>query len=558
MHRTLFVLMLASCASHNPEHHDTPEETGTRLVVLVVVDQWPEWSFEKKQSEFHAGGFDRLLSEGEWHVGHHPSAATLTAPGHALLGTGEPTAGTGILANEWWHRDLGKLMRSTEALDGSVTPEWLEAPAIGDAIAAAGTGAKSVSVSLKDRASVLPLGRHGTPIWLDVKSHAWTTLGTPPAWLADWNRSHPPVPSGPWTPLDAAKLAKISGVADDQPGEVGEHGFGKTFPHDPAATKDPAMAIYAMPAGNEAVLDTALAAIKGEQLGQDRSPDLLVVSLSAHDWVGHGWGHESWEMWDLEMRLDDQIGKFMTTLDQIVGAGRWSMIVTSDHGASPLPETLRGGRIDTEQIRAAANAAASSVLGPGNWIDDAHYPNVYFSKAMLAQSKGELESAAHHVIFALRSFPGIEEVGAVADVAGNCDHRTGRALALCLTFEPSRSGDVYYLPAKGWIFQDANEPEATAHGSLHDYDQLVPVILMAPDRKSHEREHAPVAGEIEMVKIAPLLARWLGVNPPSTLPRPPPPADQPPPPDQGSDLMGSGSGSGLGSGSAANPAQRAR
>jgi Type I phosphodiesterase / nucleotide pyrophosphatase len=518
--------------------------------VLLVVDQWPEWSFEKKQSEFHAGGFDRLLSQGTWHVGHHPSAATLTAPGHALLGTGEASAGTGILANEWWHPELGKVLKAVEALDGSVTAEWLEAPALGDAIVAANSGAKAVSVSLKDRASVLPLGHHGTPIWLDGASHVWATIGQQPPWLVEWNHTHPPVPSGPWTPLDAAKLAQLAGVPDDHAGEVGDHGFGKTFPHDPAATKDPAMTIFSMPAGNQVVLDTAIAAIKGEQLGTDKSPDLLVLSLSAHDYVGHGWGHESWEMWDLEMRLDQQLGQFMTALDQMVGSDRWSMIVTSDHGASPLPETLDGGRLNFDQIRAAANTAAAATLGPGNWIDNAHYPNVYFSKAMLAQPKGELEAATQKVIFALRAFPGIEEAGRVSDFAGHCDQRTGRAFALCMTFEPSRSGQVYYLPAKGWIFEDADEPEATAHGSLHDYDTQVPVILMAPDRKPHERETGPEAGQIEMVRIAPLLARWLGVNPPSTLPRPPPPVDQPPAPDLGS------AGSDLQSGSAAAPARR--
>lgn len=545
MQRAVLALLvpgaLAACSAHGHEHHDTPEESGTRLVVLVVVDQWPEWSFEAKQAELGSGGFDRLLSEGEWHVGHQPSAATLTAPGHALLGTGEPPSNTGILGNEWWHRDLAKVLKAVEALDGSVSPEWLETPALGDSIAAAKSGAKAVAISLKDRASVLPLGRHGLPIWLDAKTHAWATPGAPPAWLVAWNTSHPPVATAPWTPLDAAKLAKLAGVPDDQPGEVGEHGFGATFPHDPSTAKDPAMAIYAMPAGDQVVFDTALAAIKGEQLGTDRSPDLLVVSLSAHDYVGHGWGHESWEMWDLELRLDQQLGQFMTALDQMVGPDRWSMIVTSDHGASPMPEKLHGGRITFEQVRSAANTAAASVLGPGNWIDNAHYPNVFFSKAMLAQPKGELESAAKHVVYALRSFPGIEEVGTIADLTGHCEQRAGRAQALCYTFDPSRSGDIYYLPAKGWIFEEADDPEATAHGSLHDYDQQVPVILMAPDRKAHPREHAPVAGAmIELTKIAPLLARWLGVSPPATLPRPPPPPDQPPPPD-----LGSGSGSDL-------------
>ena len=90
-----------------PAAVEAPPAKPPRLVVLVVIDQLPAWAFEQKRPYF-AKGFDRLLREGEWHTGQHPSAATLTAPGHALLGTGEPTATSGILANEWWSRELAK------------------------------------------------------------------------------------------------------------------------------------------------------------------------------------------------------------------------------------------------------------------------------------------------------------------------------------------------------------------------------------------------------------------------------------------------------------------
>ena len=107
------------------------------------------------------------------------------------------------------------------------------------------------------------------------------------------------------------------------------------------------------------------------------------------------------------------------------------------------------------------------MLGPGEWIDNAHYPNVFFSKAMLAQPTEELDSAQKRVINALRSFPGIERVGRVADFAGHCETRTGEARVLCLTFDRA-PGDLFYLPAKGWIIQDEDEPRRDAHGSLHD------------------------------------------------------------------------------------------
>src|SRR5512146_2649162 len=92
----LLLAVLAAC----PGPRGPDADRGSRLVVLVIIDQWPEWSFEVKRPELPQG-FGRLLAEGEWHVGHHPSAATLTAPGHALLGTGEASVHSGILANEW-------------------------------------------------------------------------------------------------------------------------------------------------------------------------------------------------------------------------------------------------------------------------------------------------------------------------------------------------------------------------------------------------------------------------------------------------------------------------
>lgn len=509
----LVLALLAGCPGVGAPR-GTPA-SGTKLVVLLVLDQWPEWSFEYKRPELR-GGFARLLSEGEWHVGRHPSAATLTAPGHALLGTGEPSARSGILANDWWHRELGRRMKSVEGEDGSITPKWLRVPGLGDAIAAAHKGGKAVAVSLKDRAAILPLGHAGLPIWYDVTTASWTSFALPP-WLTAWNHSHPVPTSLVWTPLDLAALARLSGVADDQRGEVGEKGFGPTFPHDPATTPNPAGAVFAAPIGNDIVLATAAAAIDGEKLGTHETPDLLVISLSAHDYVGHGWGHESWEAWDMELRLDARLTEFLDELDRKIGAGKWSMIVTSDHGASPMPESLGGGRMTYDQLRIAANNAASAVLGPGTWIDDAHYPNVYFSKAMLAQPAGELDSASKRVVNALRSFPGIARVGRVGDFVGHCDRRTGDTLALCLTFDPERSGDLFYLPAKGWILQDDDEPLATAHGSLYDYDRQVPVILLPPGRTPHPAQTAPAAGELDMRLIAPLLARWLDVAAPNAV-----------------------------------------
>jgi hypothetical protein len=505
--------LLAACAG-SPWGSQAPDpDRGPRLVVLLVIDQWPEWAFEAKRGAL-TGGFVRLLRDGEWHVGEYPYATTITAVGHALLGTGEPPYRSGILANEWWHRELDRSLKSTEAEDGSTSAKWLRVPGLGDALAAA-HGGKAVSISLKDRAAIMPIGHAGAAIWYDAKQVAWTSLAPVP-WLAAWNAAHPIASHlhDVWTPLP--ETPQLAGIPDDAPGEVGEMGFGPSFPHAFDATNKPANAIFASPLGNELVLDTATAAIDREQLGRSTRPDLLVVSLSAHDYIGHGWGHESWESWDAVLRLDRRLDRFLTDLDAKVGPGRWSMVVTSDHGASPMPESLHGGRITYDQIKDAANRAAVAELGPGDWIASAKYPTLYLSKAALAQKPRDLAVALTKIVYALRSFPGIERVEKTADLWGHCETRTGDALALCISLDPGRSGEVMYLPARGWILQEPDEILATGHGSMHPYDRQVPVILLPPDRTSHVALEAPDATTIQMVRISTILTRWLGISPPAS------------------------------------------
>jgi Type I phosphodiesterase / nucleotide pyrophosphatase len=523
--RALAACALAACASPPARPPAAPAPAGEpaaaapgsspRLVVLLVIDQWPEWALEAKRGAL-TGGFDRLLREGEWHVGEYPYASTLTATGHALLGTGQPPHRSGIIANEWWHRDLEKQLRAIEAEDGTPTSKWLRVPGLADSIAAANAGGKAVSVSLKDRSAIMSLGHAGTPIWYDWKTVSWVSLAAP-GWLAAWNAARPISAHlrDVWTPLPGTPA--LAGVADDAPGEVGKRGLGPTFPHALAQTRNPASALVAMPLGNDLVLDTATTAIDREQLGRDDRPDLLVVSLSAHDYVGHGWGQESWEAWDMLLRLDRSLDAFLAGLDTRVGAGRWAMIVTSDHGASPKPETVRGGRITFQQIKDAANRAAIAELGPGEWIAVAKYPTVYLSAAARAQKPRNLAIATTKIVYALRSFPGIERAEKSAELWGGCENRTGDALVLCISLDPERSGEIFYLPAKGWVIEDADDRIATTHGSAQPYDRHVPVIVLAPGRRTHEALRAPSGAPMPMAQIAGTLAGWLGVQPPSAL-----------------------------------------
>ena len=374
-------------------------------------------------------------------------------------------------------------------------------------------------MSLKSRAAMLPLGHAGLAIWFDsvgarFEAHALAN-GTPARakldWLERYTTEHPITPRlAPWTPLD--DTAQLANVPDDAPGEAGIKGFGPTFPHDPAATKVPVQTVFASPLGDDLLLEVADAAIAGEQLGADAHPDLLVVSLSPHDFVGHGWGHESQEQWDLERRLDAALATFMDHLD-------------AEHRRGPLGDgdhqrPRRDRRCPSHSTAGASRTSRSG--SPRTTPPPRRSARATGSRTRTTRTSTSRPSSSgsprasrsprsQRVLNALRSFPALEQVGVIADIASHCETRPEADRALCLTFDRERSGDLYYLPARGWIMDSEDEPAATAHGSLHDYDRLVPLIVLPPGRTKHAAVDHP-SNEVDMRSVAPLLASWLGVT----------------------------------------------
>jgi hypothetical protein len=148
-----------------------------------------------------------------------------------------------------------------------------------------------------------------------------------PGWLRDLAREHaiePRLATYAWTPRDAARLARETGLPDRSPAEPGKYGLGPVFPHLPREAKLPAAALVATPLGDEVLLEAALAALDGESLGRDEVPDLLCVRFSSHDHIGHGWGLESWESTDQFARLDAVVARLLDALDALdAAAGRW-------------------------------------------------------------------------------------------------------------------------------------------------------------------------------------------------------------------------------------------
>lgn len=534
----------ASAGAAAPDQAATP-----RLVVLLVVDGLPSWSFDEKR-RLATAGFARLAREGVTYVAaSYPYAATHTGPGHATLVTGAPPSVTGIVANRWFDVAGGRVVDAVEDPDSPMvnlgpprsaplvgaSPRHLLVPSVGDALlGATGGRARVVAISLKRHAAVLLGGkRPGAAVWYDEELGAFGTsrhYGEAPAWLSRLAAEHPVAPrvaAYEWTPADRAALARATRLPDRAPGELGIFGNGPTFPHRPGQAERPGLAFQATPLSDDLLLEAALAAIDGERMGADDVPDLLLLSFSAHDLVGHGWGQESWESLDQFIRLDRVIGALLDGLDARVGRGRWALVFTSDHGATRVAEQTagsggRGRRIDPAEVDAAVKAAARRAIGPGEWIAHTREQLIYLTPAALALPAARRDRLLDAVVAAARGVPDVAvamrtdglwpEGGATPT---SCDDRVDEAALVCRSVHRPRSGDVWYGPAAGSVLMERPWDTST-HGSTSDDDRRVPLIVVEPGV-------APkvVTSPVVMLQVAPTLARQLGVDPPPAAVAPP-------------------------------------
>ena len=541
--RVLLVTFLAACTQQAPAA--VAKDTTPRLVVLLVIDQWPTWSFLDREPLLHKG-IGRLLHEGTvFPRARYPYASTYTAPGHAALSTGAPPSVTGVINNEWYDRDEGKPVESIadsgylmlavggwrgELVDPSrprISGWRLRVDGIGDVLKAATRGkARAVGVSLKNRAAIFATGRHADlAIWYDDGQRAFTTSSWYARELPGWlERIAHDQPIGPrladdWVPLDAALLARAAHVPDDAPGEARNTTFGATFPHRALALSNPAESIKQAPLGDTVVVEAALAAVDGEELGKHDAPDYLAVSFSVHDYIGHEYGQESWEELDDLLRLDASIGALLDGLEARLGAGRVAVVLTSDHGAPRMPDAHPGTvRVDVANVARAAEAAMRPIVGPGSILDYDRDPTLYVTRRVRLLPPEVRERALDAAVAAIQKVPGIgyaARTDLVGPADGTCAGRPEAEAALCLAIDRERSGEIFFGPGPGSLILD-REGDAISHGSANDDDRLVPVILWGPGVPAGRHETV-----VSTLQVAPTLARFLAIPPPPGAHEPP-------------------------------------
>lgn len=468
------------------------------LMVLIVVDQF-RGDYVQLYGNRWTKGLHRIFNTGAYfQMAAYPYAGTVTCAGHATIGTGSFPRTHGMIGNAWFDRDAKKSNACTA--DPTVNavpfggragvehhgPKWLTTNTLADELRnQSAIPPQIASFSLKARSAMGLVGHAGDLVVWEEDNGTWasSTAYTKSA-RSDvdayarahsveaqygrlWDKILPP----------AAYLFDDEGV-----GEAKNDGGTVSFPHPQTRPDGKADATYFLnwersPFADEALADMAITF--SDRFGQGAGTDMLAVSFSALDFVGHRFGPKSHEVQDVLARLDIQVGKLLDALDRRVGAGKYVVGFSADHGVAPIPEQVTAMGLDAGRFTAASvntrinDAWKGFATDPASPIANGNGTDIYFTPAALAVLRGNA-SARQAVVDAALAGPGIAKAYWGDDLALSNAGDDPIKRAAILSYMPGRSADLLLIPKQYWMTASTG----TTHGTPYLYDQRVPVALM--------------------------------------------------------------------------------
>jgi predicted AlkP superfamily pyrophosphatase or phosphodiesterase len=503
-----------------------------RLAVVIVVDQMRA-DFLTEFTEDFDDGFARLTRDGAVFTNaFHDHALTATAPGHATIATGTHPSRHGVVGNQIWSYERDRLrnivldssvaMVGTERLSGR-SPHTLMRSAIGDWLKAQHADSKVFAVSLKDRAAVFAAGQRPDGVyWYDERAGNFVTsdyyVNALPLWVERFNDLDwvDPYFRSSWSPsFDEGHDRLTHGSA---------HGATFSgFPHMLVGESDERDRFFygrfrRTPFADRMTLDFAEALIDAEQLGVDATPDLLMIGLSAADYIGHRFGPWSEETHDHYARLDDYLGEFMGHLDREVGRDQYVLVLSADHGVMPIPEQmvslgLAAGRTVSDDlladlepiVRAAVERGVVPVMPRLGYI----YGVVFdFDDAEVSET--QINALTDLVAEYLRSRPDVATAFTAAELTAGSATNDPWLSRYQHSFYPGRAPAVIVHPVEDHLISP--EERGASHGTPYAYDARVPLIFLGDGIAPGKYE-----GEVRTVDVAPTVAALLGIAPPPDL-----------------------------------------
>ena len=495
-----------------------------KLVLIVVIDQFRYDYLVRFRQQFVPGGFNLLLTGGASFTDcRYDYAITATGPGHASLVTGAYANVHGIIGNEWYDRSLRRPVNCVEdpttklvnepggaSAAPGFSPHYLIGSTLGDELrAATDFRSKVVAISLKDRGAILAGGHSpSAAYWYDPRSGRFVTstyyMSALPSWVATFNQNSP---AKNYCGRNWAALPSTPG------------GNGTVFSEFKRSSNescpDPKFLgwLESTPFMSEIELAFAEEAIKNEHLGQGTDTDLLAISLSANDYVGHTYGPYSPQVADVTLRTDRYLASFFAELDKLVGLQNIWIALSADHGVAPTPEFIQGhkwgsGNAQPALIRKAVEEAMGAAFGPGNWIAAANVPYIYLDSDALQKHRIQVPQAEEVAAAAAASVPGVMAAFTRAQFLTGGLPLSPLARVAANAFNLERGGDVfmvldpYALPV--------SSSRATTHGSPWSYDSQVPLVLWGSAFRP-----GVYFSQCQPIDLAATLAATLGLPQPS-------------------------------------------
>ena len=505
----LTVTILSSTAAAQ-----APATPKPKLVVAIIVDQFRYDYLTRFRADYH-GGFDRLLSHGaDFTNAFYAQIPTVTAVGHSIFLSGAMPSMSGMVGNSWYERQTNQFVTSVcdweektvgghqeeqgpKCTDSDpASPRRLLVSTIGDELREVDSDSRVIGISIKARGAIMPSGHRAQgAYWFDDVSGNFVSSTFYMAQLPEW-----------------ATLFNHRKLSDTYIGKSWEN-FPKYDFHAAKSSLRPYEKLAASPWGNELIETFAEQAITGEKLGQRGHTDLLTVSYSSNDYVGHAVGPDAPEVRDMSIRTDHLLGNLFRVIDQQVGLSNVLVVLSADHGVSPTPahqaeNKMPGGYVYAD-IEDVVRSALNKRFGEADWlIPGAGETTLYLNYATLEKMKNvdirEVERVAKGAIY---STPLLH----VARVYTREQLESGAGGDLIATaavngYYPPRSGDLFL------IFEPFFLPgtSGTSHFSPWAYDRHVPILFMGPGIKAGRYN-----GQVQPVDIAPTLATLLDIQTPS-------------------------------------------
>jgi predicted AlkP superfamily pyrophosphatase or phosphodiesterase len=511
------LIFIIGCASVTPVVTNQPVSEANRrpkLIMGVTVDQMRYDYIEKFWNDFGDKGFKRLLGDGFFCRNlKYNYMPTYTGPGHASIFTGTTPAFHGIIQNDWFERSSGLTIYcssdstatgvGTSSAAGKMSPQYLLASTIGDELKIfSNNRSKVFGIAMKDRGAILPAGRTADAAYWFVggTEGVWATsnwyMNDLPTWVKDFNASGKATNyiNQTWNlALDEARYDES--MQDNNAYEAPFKGVLRpVFPYNLSelrASNGNFDLIKATPFGNDLTVDFAKELIEKEGLGVDEFTDMLCMSFSSTDYIGHQFGIHSRELQDCYIRLDKLLGEFLDYLDQKVGRENYLLFLSADHGGAPTPsymmtEKASAGYWERDKFVANLQSWMKAHYGEGEWIINESNQNIFLNRKLIEEKKldlNEIQNATAryvadqthvHAAFAANQLNGYNLQLPIMQMAQ-------------LGFSQKMNGDVIYILDPNYMQYGMM---GTTHGSPYVYDSHVPAIFFGSGIK-HGESHSP-------------------------------------------------------------------